>query len=244
MSYVELNTDDDLAWLRDTVVSHMPAAIKYAVLCGNEDAPFAVFAWYNKAPEYDEPADVIWTAAGTRPRIDREQQVFDLFARINRDADRAAILKEYTVDSRGIIRDPGKFESELLFAPYFYDCASDGEELSGMVDGCGEYASLIPVDSDDRTKFPELGNSIYVLLTESDQGFVSVRCINTERGADEIREGYEQDEDEGEGADEDDEDKGKQDCPQCGGNDDSCLYCEGSGRVTYNHAAEWYRQNE
>lgn len=79
MSYSELTTRDDIAWLREVHIPHLPAAIKYAVLCGNEDCPFAVFAWFNAAPRYDETADVVWTAAKQHPWIDRERQVFDMF---------------------------------------------------------------------------------------------------------------------------------------------------------------------
>jgi len=34
-------------------------------------------------------------------------------------------------------------------------------------------------------------------------------------------------------------------CPQCEGVPDLCNgYCEGTGKVTTNHAAEWHRQND
>lgn len=63
---------------------------------------------------------------------------------------RQEILDAYETD-RGIIQSPGKFEGEPIYAPYFYE--ADGEELSFMEDGCGEYVCLIEIDDDDRTEF-------------------------------------------------------------------------------------------
>lgn len=33
-------------------------------------------------------------------------------------------------------------------------------------------------------------------------------------------------------------------CPQCLGDGDYCLCCEGTGRVTYEVAHSWYRAND
>jgi len=38
-------------------------------------------------------------------------------------------------------------------------------------------------------------------------------------------------------------DDGEAICPQCSSHDPDCLYCEGRGHVTANHAKEWHRQN-
>jgi hypothetical protein len=116
---------------------------------------------------------------------------------------RNQIMSEYTVVD-GIIRDPGKFESEPLFAPYFYEAMFDGcgEELAFMEDGCGESAVLLRIDPEDRSEFPELGAALYVLISESDQGFVSVSLIETEAEAEKAREAYEPEDDE---PDDDDE---------------------------------------
>lgn len=106
---------------------------------------------------------------------------------------RTEILETYKVEN-GTICDLGKFENEPIFAPYFSEYASEGEELAYMEYGCGSYVSLIEVSDEDRTEFPELGNAKYVLLTESDNGFVYCETIETEAAANEIRAEYEPDE--------------------------------------------------
>jgi hypothetical protein len=95
----------------------------------------------------------------------------------------------------GVIRSPGKFESEAVYAPYFYEISLDGtgEELSFMQDGCGEYVCLVEIDESDAEIFDNEAeaNSKYALLIENDQGFVSCKLITTEAEADKIREAYE-----------------------------------------------------
>lgn len=39
---------------------------------------------------------------------------------------RGDIIATYNVDERGIIRSPGKFEGEQVFAPYFWEAYLDG----------------------------------------------------------------------------------------------------------------------
>jgi len=34
---------------------------------------------------------------------------------------REQITSEYNIDDNGIIRNPGKFEGEMLYVPYFWD---------------------------------------------------------------------------------------------------------------------------
>lgn len=81
---------------------------------------------------------------------------------------RAEIEREYKVVD-GVIRSPGKFEGEPVYAPYFWDAF-----LSGMVDeDDGEYL-YFDVNDDDRRIFPELKDVNRVSLREDDQGFVRV----------------------------------------------------------------------
>lgn len=101
---------------------------------------------------------------------------------------RAAILAEYNVDENSRITNPGKFEGEMLYAPYFYEVALHG--VSEELDDDGEYVTLVAVGDSDRAAFPELGAARYVLLIETDLGFVRVESIDTERHADRIREEY------------------------------------------------------
>lgn len=100
---------------------------------------------------------------------------------------RAGIRRHYHVKD-GIIMSLGKYEGEPVFAPYFAFTASYGEELSHMEEGCGVYASLCEIEIDDRAEFPELGDDDrYVLVTENEQGFVSVKVIASDEEADQIR---------------------------------------------------------
>jgi hypothetical protein len=101
---------------------------------------------------------------------------------------RQEILDAYTVSKYGHIQSPGKFEGEMLYAPYFHE--QDGEELSYMEDGCGEYVYLVDVTDEDRTEFPELGDARYVLVIESEHGFVSVARVADEESADRLRAAY------------------------------------------------------
>lgn len=76
---------------------------------------------------------------------------------------------EYNHNERGIITDPGKFESEPLYVPYFW-----GQSLEcGADDDLGRVQGFI-VTADDRAKFPGLLDDVVaVILEETDQGFVN-----------------------------------------------------------------------
>lgn len=91
----------------------------------------------------------------------------------------------YNFNSQNIITDPGKFENSPRFAPHFSNFAEDGEILSTLEDGL--FASLIEVDDEDKKLFPELNNVKYVVITESESGFVSAQALTTEAEAEEFR---------------------------------------------------------
>lgn len=105
---------------------------------------------------------------------------------------REEINEAYGINERGMITALGKFEAEMCYAPYIYEYASYGEELSFSEDGCGEYVSLVSVDASARLEFPELGSAAYVLVTESDNGFVSCQLVADEDAANKIRAAYEE----------------------------------------------------
>lgn len=103
---------------------------------------------------------------------------------------RAESLDGYETDGDQIV-SPGKFENEPIWAPYFSMIANDGEELSCMEDGVGEYASLVKVTDDERAMWPELDEKVqYILVTESDSGFVTLFEVKTEKQADALRDSY------------------------------------------------------
>jgi hypothetical protein len=74
----------------------------------------------------------------------------------------------------GIICSPGKFESEAIFTPYFWDMAGDGgADILYWADGAIQY--LLEINNDDRASWPEIASdTVAVILAESDQGFVSL----------------------------------------------------------------------
>lgn len=70
----------------------------------------------------------------------------------------------------GIIRSPGKFEGEPVYALHFYDALMNG--FADLDDGD---VATFEVNDDDRKLFPELANVQNVYLWESDQGFIYTR---------------------------------------------------------------------
>ena len=77
---------------------------------------------------------------------------------------RKEIEAEYRVVG-GIIRSPGKFESEPVFSPYFYEIS---------MDGCRE-EGIIGIESEDILEFPELDGYSRVECWESNDGFFYCR---------------------------------------------------------------------
>ena len=79
---------------------------------------------------------------------------------------RQQIEAEYTVVD-GVIQDPGKFESEPVYVPYFWEFYLDGcaDEDDGDV-------LTFDVDAEDRAQFPELVGVRQVFLWQTDQGFI------------------------------------------------------------------------
>jgi hypothetical protein len=101
---------------------------------------------------------------------------------------REDIFTAYTVDANKIIRTPGKFEGEPIYAPYFWDCALQGmyaEDVNGVF--------FMPLDESDHAMFPELylntwdgvndptNKPVYgIALEESEQGFVYSKVYDTQ----------------------------------------------------------------
>lgn len=80
---------------------------------------------------------------------------------------------EYEVEN-GIIRSPGKFEGEPVYAPYFWDAY-----LNGMADDDDGSELLFYVSDEDRKLFPDLHDVSHVYLRETSDGFVCTRSILT-----------------------------------------------------------------
>ncbi len=86
---------------------------------------------------------------------------------------RAQIEAEYQ-HTHGVIRSPGKFESEPVYAPYFWEWQGNGAET--LYDG-DRPVDVFLVDGEVRASFPELAEVHAVLLWEDDQGFVHTREV-------------------------------------------------------------------
>ena len=82
---------------------------------------------------------------------------------------RKQIEAEYQVVD-GVIRSPGKFENEQVYAPYFYDAYLDG----GADEDDGENL-YFTVTNEDIKEFPELNGCTQVILTVDSTGFVWTR---------------------------------------------------------------------
>jgi hypothetical protein len=80
---------------------------------------------------------------------------------------RQEITTEYTVDANGIIRNPGQFEGEMLYAPYFWDIYLNG----GADEDDGDVLTF-HVSSIDIEAFPELAGVKHIDMVQTDQGFV------------------------------------------------------------------------
>ncbi len=80
---------------------------------------------------------------------------------------REQITNEYNVNEHGIIQNPGQFEGEMLYVPYFWDAY-----LNGMADNDDGEVLTFTVNDEDRFKFPELADVKEIDLIQTDSGFV------------------------------------------------------------------------
>ena len=80
---------------------------------------------------------------------------------------RAAILNAFRIDENGRIKDPGKFEGEMLYVPDFWRIGLDG----GADEDDGEVFRFV-VTPEDREAFPEINGADEITLSETNQGFV------------------------------------------------------------------------
>lgn len=77
-----------------------------------------------------------------------------------------ATRKTYRTDARGRILDPGKFEGEMIYVPYFWEAY-----LNGFADRDDGRIIGFNITPKDRELFPELSKRT-VRLRETDTGFV------------------------------------------------------------------------
>ena len=80
---------------------------------------------------------------------------------------RRDIETSYKIDSNGVIRDPGQFEGEMLYVPYYWDAY-----LNGCADRDDGDVLGFDVTPEDKAQFPELKRRRTVKLCQRDDGFV------------------------------------------------------------------------
>jgi len=76
-------------------------------------------------------------------------------------------LKEY----QDIVKQPGKFESEPAYTPYFYDLMLDGDGEDVSKENDSPIIRFGLCDADVRM-FPELAGFTHLELIISDSGFI------------------------------------------------------------------------
>ena len=82
----------------------------------------------------------------------------------------AKVHEEYTVFD-GIIRNPGKYELEHVWVPYYWDLALDGDGEDELNDDGEVMATRFVVDSEEAEAFG-LECGAMVEVSEDSQGFV------------------------------------------------------------------------
>ena len=102
------------------------------------------------------------------------------------------VKSEFTVDPEtSRIRNPGKFENEPYYVPYFWDCCLDGAEDEILYDEYEKPYSLFKVEEELAeflsTDFPGIEDKT-VLLWEDDSGFVNHKILDDEELAEFRRE--------------------------------------------------------
>lgn len=88
---------------------------------------------------------------------------------------REIIKSQYEVGIDGVIKSPGKFEGEMIYAPYFYDLWNSGcyDDLEYGSES-GESA-IFRITRDDLKMFPEIGTAQELIVWEDSTGFVYCR---------------------------------------------------------------------
>ena len=85
------------------------------------------------------------------------------------------LASKYNVNKRGFITDPGKFEGEPAYAPYYWQQGLDG---SWDEDENGVYFFLL--GDADYAAFPVLKGEYGLAIEESEQCFVRVTTFSTQ----------------------------------------------------------------
>lgn len=83
---------------------------------------------------------------------------------------RQEIESQHTIKN-GRIADPGSFEGEPIYTPYYWDCL-----MSGFSDSDNGEVATFKITKEDRAMFPEIpSRKRSFKVWQSDQGFIYCR---------------------------------------------------------------------
>ena len=76
-----------------------------------------------------------------------------------------------------MIKEPGRFEGEPTYAPYFYDLMlnGDGEDIQGEGSDDETIYTIFGVGPEDVEEFPDLEGVDVIVLWQSNSGLVYTR---------------------------------------------------------------------
>ena len=83
----------------------------------------------------------------------------------------------YRVSSHsGTITQPGKFEGEMYYVPFFWNVV-----MEGFAEDMSDGSARVELEAEDWQKFPETRGFHYIRLYESDQGFVFAKLTRKKK---------------------------------------------------------------
>lgn len=74
----------------------------------------------------------------------------------------------YTIDANGAIKNPGRFQGQMLYVPYFWDMG-----LEGFADRDDGQTFGFDLTENDKKKFPELRGRRTIKIYQRNDGFIS-----------------------------------------------------------------------
>ena len=87
-------------------------------------------------------------------------------------------LDSTSVNNHGVIIRPGKFEGEMWWVPELWNLVMDGASDGTLYDGETQI-DVFHVDAKMRREFGIIRDVDYVVMWESDQGFVNTKQLTT-----------------------------------------------------------------
>ena len=83
--------------------------------------------------------------------------------------------RAYAVDEHRLIREPGQFSGQPIYAPYFWNGYRDGTYDDEYVED-GEHVVVFNVTEDDRCEYLELSGATKVYIREDARGVLHTRA--------------------------------------------------------------------